>query len=1102
MALQNPTLIIGLGGTGMKIGHALKRLLYQDDPNNLWHQGDNQTGKAAFCFVENAQDEWRGEIKPFINNNSELFDEDEIIKVTDFDPYYYVDNIDNYPDLKRVHDINSEFPRKAYTQGLGAHRQAGRVAAFSHFDKIHRKLQIIINNFNEAVPGNLQRDTMSVYIINSICGGTGASLYFDVAAIIDDVANTAVNKKAFFVGPNYYLTEKETKGITRNNQVYKRMQCNAWAMMKEFEFFLKNQKSDRSILAKYSVRRSRFKDKIKNHEEFSPATSAFIFDEKTSVGRGLPHGREFFNNLANILYFSIISESNSTYKTTIEVNKSFDATSKNDEILHSTITYKTIKYPKKAFEEYFFARYRYDMFKNILFSKDFPEEQTKESKGIEGYANDFFDRCFSESNGLVFQDLIGDFNNQLNSSGFKFITNLNLNSFVDENKLLDADKLSELTNETNNQLNHALDTLESKYKSFFEEISQFDLKDSSGFDADKILDDELKNSLQEVLNKYGIYGILGFDEGRKKRKGFIEVVKNKLAEFYSKLNNELSIVENRGLGLKDDQTKAQQNLLDLANAGRFSFKSKKLEKREDDINRYIHAIKDLLNNEINETIIKLKMKLLHQIAIGRDTEATANSYFNKLIKDTHIDYYEKCFNTLSSSSETNSLMTTFLGKKKTDNSIKTWYEDKLPQKFIQSDEDVFTFHLPNKLSTYVDSDEYDNWAKNTDLSAIYDDNVTIDLGDLKNVDINYFIELANTHKYYEDVEILLNSIDTSFKNKIQSSDNITGFLNREFDEVFNNTQEERQKEVKRLVNEPVYLINRKAGGYDGVSYSNIHPKLKDVVIKNFPITKSNIVTNANMPEDEVVIVSILEKVRFDDIHNSFLLKTAYESRNKSIIFPHIFPAWNRLDTLEGFEPFIKLDTNKCDLEKLEYFDAFLISDLLDKCRKKGGLDFLFLKDENMLDIKNLLSKPPIFYDEIDEQYFASQDFKFELYEGELKFVISNLKKDIIKLKFSKTDINFSDMLLMLMSADGFSDNFGKFINTLAGDNLKAKLKDALEENMGEIYDELLKENKTRKKLLENMSTTSEVSEADTNYVNNYMMRLMELADKLFKVKIR
>lgn len=1102
MIIENPTLIIGLGGSGMKIGHALKKKLADDNVNNLWHNGRNPNGKVAFCFIENDQDEWRSHIKPFLGSKTnELFEESDIIKITNFNPYYYLNNLNEHPDLKRVYDDRVSLPRKSYTHGLGAQRQAGRVAIYAHFDEIHRKLRTIIDTFKEANQGQLRKDTISIYIITSICGGTGASIYFDVASILDDIAGVNVNKKAFFVTPNYYLTEKEYKGKNRHDPLYVRMQCTGWALMKEFEFFLKQQNNDdHSVLAKYSVKASNFKDKIAQDYEFSPASNAFLFDEELSIDKPMPHGNSFFKNISNIIFYSIISESNNKYKSEVEVNDNFTKVSKDNPITHSTVTNKTITYPRELFTEHFSAHYRYDVFKYRLFNTDFQVEDTASKKGVCSFANQFVDKCFTSDDNLVFRDLIADFQDSLNNHSIQYLLKLDSARFFNNDKLRNEEEINSIVSQTNSHLSLALRNLGEIYNRFFIEIQNFDRKkEASAFDGDKIIDDELKKSLQTTLNEYGLYAILGIDQGENEKKGFFDLLREKLSDLYLNLEQIRLEQENNGTKQINNITSAQENLLDVAKSGFLTIKKKT--KRLPDIQQFIDAVKQRLTNEIEESITKLKMKLLFQLTVGSNNLITGKSFFKETIDSSLIDTYEKSFETLVSANKDNSLLRLFKGDSKTDTSIKTYFEKELPRIFEQSDDDLFTFHIPAKLSTYVDRDEYDNWKKESDLWEKYSNNIKPDLNQLENIDINYFLDLSTCNDFPKKSQILLDSIDLRLNNIIEQTEDVNQFLNQKLETAYDNTASDRKEELNRIINEPVYMISTKGGVSSGISFCNVHTDLQSFALNYLPVDQDKIVINQDMPDDRIVIISILNNVKFEDLKNGDLLKNAYQNRDKSTIRPHIYPAWNDLDTLEGYDPYIYIDRQTDRPIKLDYFDAFIICNFLDTLNHNDMLGFMFPEDERVMSINSITKKPPIFYNDTQEQYVASKKFKFEVYGNATKLTVSNKSEDLINLTINKRSINYSDMLIRLMSVDDFADKFGDFLNTLLSDNMLQQLQNVVHQNKKVIYDSLYVNYESQREIAQARKDTSELSSENEQYSNDYMKRLLDIIRKLFKINL-
>ncbi len=147
-----------------------------------------------------------------------------------------------YPEIARWWD--SDFDPGMVAQGAKQIRAIGRLAFYYHFRQFQRDFARNLDMLRRIIPREqteergihvLRRSNqIKVYIISSLCGGTGAGLFLDVAAWIRAV----LLDEAYLIGvllmPSVFLP------VIQADIQQRRIQANAYAAIKELEYLQAN----------------------------------------------------------------------------------------------------------------------------------------------------------------------------------------------------------------------------------------------------------------------------------------------------------------------------------------------------------------------------------------------------------------------------------------------------------------------------------------------------------------------------------------------------------------------------------------------------------------------------------------------------------------------------------------------------------------------------------------------------------------------------------------------------------------------------------------------------------------------------------------------
>jgi len=233
--MSTPTLVIGLGGTGLKTATHVKK--------NVWESNKNQPPKEMALMVldtekdikytaggwgqergaEHATGPVKIDIGEYIAMTGNVRATGEEIKIEQY-------RIESNPGARRnqpFRHMSSWFQARYYLEeanvpeqiwnldeGAGRYRQFGRLALFRNIDTIEQKLKSAI----QAVQRASQNQTLYVHIVGSLAGGTGAALYADVAHLVQLICKDAGYTQAPVILGHFVLTEafRGTRAVKLN----------------------------------------------------------------------------------------------------------------------------------------------------------------------------------------------------------------------------------------------------------------------------------------------------------------------------------------------------------------------------------------------------------------------------------------------------------------------------------------------------------------------------------------------------------------------------------------------------------------------------------------------------------------------------------------------------------------------------------------------------------------------------------------------------------------------------------------------------------------------------------------------------------------------
>lgn len=195
-----PTLVVGLGGTGHEVVVRLKARLIQTFGDEIFRVVKLRAFDTANESV----------VVPTETGQLVRLDRDsELINIGNVPVQDIIDNIDRHPAIKAW--LPEELSVIAITAGAKQIRPLGRLALFYHYQgeaQVRRRLQAVLASLcnvklKGAVGDRAEVATtrgVNVFIICSLCGGTGSGTFLDMAYLIRQILqNNGIPLQSCFV---------------------------------------------------------------------------------------------------------------------------------------------------------------------------------------------------------------------------------------------------------------------------------------------------------------------------------------------------------------------------------------------------------------------------------------------------------------------------------------------------------------------------------------------------------------------------------------------------------------------------------------------------------------------------------------------------------------------------------------------------------------------------------------------------------------------------------------------------------------------------------------------------------------------------------------
>jgi hypothetical protein len=221
-----PTLLVGVGGTGVETIRLIKSRVKQ--------AFGKLPGIVEFLTVDT-------EPCPNLPGQERILDR-EFAYLGGYSASSVLDNLDGHPHIKRWWNSHNVVTGSIHA-GARQKRCVGRLSLYVNWGRFTRLLEPKTQRIREIVEKErLQTDgaaveratgRVQVYVISSVCGGTGSGTFLDVAFRLRQTFGESADIVGIFLLPSCFLPDIHSR------QQRNRVMANAYATLRELNHFMK-----------------------------------------------------------------------------------------------------------------------------------------------------------------------------------------------------------------------------------------------------------------------------------------------------------------------------------------------------------------------------------------------------------------------------------------------------------------------------------------------------------------------------------------------------------------------------------------------------------------------------------------------------------------------------------------------------------------------------------------------------------------------------------------------------------------------------------------------------------------------------------------------
>ena len=282
---MRPTLLIGIGGTGQKV-------LIQLKARFLKNYGEVPRAVSFLCFDTDPA----AEKTKFDDREVSLVTDTELINVGGIETQNIIKNLDKYPAISSwIIEDKERIPTRAVVQGAMQVRPIGRLSLFWRVETMFSKMMEAIRGLTRVDDFTNEERGVNIFIISSVCGGTGSGSILDVAYLSRQVLDRSGLSSALC-----YINGVLALPSVFPNVAKIGIESNAYATLTEIDYFMET--------GTWDIDYGNPRVSTVKFEHQRPFNICYLIDARNESGKGLAGLEEIAPMIAEGVYLQISSQ--------------------------------------------------------------------------------------------------------------------------------------------------------------------------------------------------------------------------------------------------------------------------------------------------------------------------------------------------------------------------------------------------------------------------------------------------------------------------------------------------------------------------------------------------------------------------------------------------------------------------------------------------------------------------------------------------------------------------------------------------------------------------------------------------------------------------
>ncbi len=282
---MRPTLLIGLGGTGQKV-------LVQLKARFLRNFSEVPEAVRFLCFdTDQTADKTQLDGKVI-----SLTADTELVNVGGIEVANILRNLDKYPAIAAwITEDKERIPVGAIVMGARQVRPLGRLSFFWKVELMYNKIKEAVDFLTRMKELPSEQRGVNVYIVSSVCGGTGSGAILDTAYLARQAINRSGITSAFCFINAYLCLPSVFPRVEKMG-----IESNAFATLQEIDHFIE--------IGEWKMDYGNPRVSIVEFSGQPPFNICYLIDTKNEQGQGLAGLDEIAPMIAEQIYLQIGSQ--------------------------------------------------------------------------------------------------------------------------------------------------------------------------------------------------------------------------------------------------------------------------------------------------------------------------------------------------------------------------------------------------------------------------------------------------------------------------------------------------------------------------------------------------------------------------------------------------------------------------------------------------------------------------------------------------------------------------------------------------------------------------------------------------------------------------